>query len=121
MRKSLALLFLLLWLPLQWTTALAAAYCSHEAGQDAPAHLGHHTHAQDHAHASVAPDEGGPHDLNRLAEHADCCHASAGHGTPSVRAFHPQPVTTACPTFLATSLADSPPDTLLRPPIFALA
>lgn len=71
MRHWIAIL-LLVFLPLQFTWSVAAAYCQHEAGQAAQ-HFGHHDH-QHHV------DEDGSTDAKALNDgiDGDCaaCHAS---------------------------------------------
>lgn len=65
-------IFLLVFLPLQFTWSVAAAYCQHEAGRAAQ-HFGHHDH-QHHV------DEDGSTDAKALngGIDGDCavCHAS---------------------------------------------
>jgi hypothetical protein len=50
-RKAVAV-FLMVFLPLQWGWALAAAYCKHEVSAASQAHFGHHEHS--HSDASVS-------------------------------------------------------------------
>lgn len=69
--KKLLLIFLLAWLPLQFSWAAAAVYCQHEE-QQATQHFGHHSHQHD-ASADL------PDDTDKPAKvHADCgyCHLS---------------------------------------------
>jgi hypothetical protein len=48
------IIFLLIFLPLQATWAVAGGYCQHETGQAAQ-HFGHHEHLH---HAAKAADDG---------------------------------------------------------------
>lgn len=74
MRRWLTV-FLMLFLPLQFSWAVAATYCSHEPKGAAAGHFGHHEH-QHHAGADLAKDGKG-----KLADavDGDCevCHLGA--------------------------------------------
>ena len=53
--RNFVIAFLVLFLPMQWGTAVLAAYCLHEEGPAAVHHIGHHAH---HRGALPALDSG---------------------------------------------------------------
>lgn len=119
--RRLVLIFMLLWLPLQAGWAVAAGFCTHEAGG---AHFGHHEHRHVAAGHCNAPDGAG-HDHARdvPGDHPDCqvCH---GVGVACVQhAAVPAAVWTgldALPAYRG-GLPEPPVDALLRPPLCLVA
>lgn len=116
MRKLLIFIFLIV-LPLQWTTAAAAAYCLHEIDAPAQKHFGHHVH-EHQASTSQTDNDPGNSDFD-----ADCpsCHA---HFAQAVNDVH-QPALSASQgpdaiTYRAF-LPTPPPVSLFRPPLADLA
>lgn len=63
-RKAVAV-FLMVFLPLQWGWALAAAYCKHEVSATSQAHFGHHEHS--HGDANVSSVAAGASAVNEAA------------------------------------------------------
>ncbi|MEH6435077.1 hypothetical protein [Massilia sp. DD77] len=66
--KRFFLILLLVLLPLQFSWAIAGAYCAHE--EAAAPHFGHHVHKHDKA------NEDGKHDAKKIQLDTDCdyCH-----------------------------------------------
>jgi hypothetical protein len=132
-RKSVAA-FLLVFLPLQWGWALAAAYCKHEPVV-AEVHFGHHQHQHEHgtapvafSNASASPDATGspgegenhplPHGSGDLGLDADCgvCHLGAAHAAAPTASAVPSCDAASAVTSYAASWPASPAEKLFRPP-----
>lgn len=56
--KKLLAIFLLIALPLAWTTAAVAAYCGHETAPTEQNHVGHHAD-RDHSPSTIPDPENG--------------------------------------------------------------
>ena len=74
MRRWLAV-FLLVFLPLQFTWSVAAAYCQHESGN--VQHFGHH----EHKHAGDAGAKDAKKAPSGIDEDCAFCHAGCGRET----------------------------------------
>lgn len=86
--RRLVALFLLILLPLQFSWALAAAYCQHEAAPSTQ-HFGHHDHRHDaHVAADSTPETKlpGAADNDCSVCHTGCVAALLDTATPSVAA-----------------------------------
>ena len=71
--RRFVLICMVLLLPVQWTWAAAAAYCTHETGA-AVQHVGHH----EHKHQADRGDQGGKKAAANATVDDDCsvCHLS---------------------------------------------
>ena len=115
MRKLI--IFFLIVLPLQWSTAAVAAYCQHETESKAQQHVGHHAH-EHQASADLGGSDPADSDFD-----ADCpsCHAHyvqvvipVDHAaTPKCGGHNATPY--------RTTLPEPPPGSLFRPPLANLA
>ncbi|NMF99296.1 hypothetical protein GPA27_18105 [Aromatoleum toluolicum] len=119
--RNLLIAFFVLFLPLQWGTAVVAAYCQHEEGPGAMEHIGHHAHHSEHQSSVLkakGAQQGKAWDASCSAdhEHSHCTHAivqdsrlpeifASGTDDSPYGAFVP----------------DAPRDNLLRPPQRPLA
>ncbi|MDR1889449.1 MAG: hypothetical protein LBQ81_08765 [Zoogloeaceae bacterium] len=76
--RQLLVIFLLVFLPFQFTWAAAAAYCAHEGGE--VAHFGHHAHQHpaDDGDQSNNKKPGVGMDADCIVCHAGCVAAPAG-------------------------------------------
>jgi hypothetical protein len=70
--------FLMAMLPLQFSWAAVAAYCTHERQPAHASHFGHHEHRHDHAGAPAASDEPASPDGAFAVDH-DCAFCQIGH------------------------------------------
>ncbi|MCA8917284.1 MAG: hypothetical protein H6947_12410 [Zoogloeaceae bacterium] len=114
--RKFVIFFLVLFVPLQWGTAVLAAYCLHEESSAATQHIGHHAHHHEHKGNSVKSDEGQKGkawDASCSADHdhSHCTHAIV-HESHSPRIFAAG--TNDSP--YAVFVSDAPPDSRLRPP-----
>lgn len=119
--RRFVLVCLLLVLPLQWSWAAAARACLHESDPTVQ-HFGHHTHTHEvSSESAVAPEKAGDFAKSVLDNDCTTCHAM---GASLVLA------TTAVPAYwdgndlhspYERTMADRPPDLLLRPPLHFLA
>jgi hypothetical protein len=124
MRRWIAIALLAL-LPMQWTWALAAAYCADETAP-AAAHFGHHD-AQGHAGSATPPEpmaDGGTADTDTtVGGHADC--ASCHLGALQTAMAHAPVFAVALPSEHATRYArhlpEPEPGFHFRPPLTATA
>jgi hypothetical protein len=85
MRRFVAL-FMLILLPLQFSWAVAAAYCQHESAPEVQ-HFGHHDHRHDaHVSADKSPETKlpGAADNDCNVCHASCATAAASMATPAI-------------------------------------
>jgi len=114
--RSFLLAFLMLFLPLQWSTAAVAQYCLHEPDAAAQRHVGHH----DHKHEDAAHDQ---RDDGKTTFHPDCAtcvvhvvcapcaQVSSVASEGSAQVFAPY----------LTLIPQSVPDDPFRPPLVILA
>ena len=98
MHRAAVLFLLLLVLPLQFSWAAAARYCSHAAGQPVAMHLGHHVHAAATLQAGADAQAGD--DQSKAAQPAageECgtCHLGCGTPLPTADAQALPPVAPA--------------------------
>ena len=119
--RNFVIAFLVLFLPMQWGTAVLAAYCLHEEGQAAVHHIGHHAHHREH-HGTTLKEDGGQKgkawDASCSAdhEHSHCTHAIVHDSRP------PEIFASGTGESLyGTFVPDPPFDNLLRPPQVTLA
>ncbi len=132
MRRVL-LVVLVVLLSLQWTWAVAAAYCKHEVGA-AASHLGHHAHEHeghdaagtpkvDAAAPDVQADTWGPDAASFQGADADCgaCHAGATAlmAAPPAEAWALTGPGAVTPYLRAVT--EGVPERLIRPPLQRLA
>ena len=118
MKRLLALIFLVV-VPLQLSQAAIAAYCAHEADAGQTVHLGHHIH-QHEAGSDSSTSKRIP--LGKIdADCAQChfCCLNIVAATPP--AFLASKLATRGMWFATQFVRSLPPDTLYRPPLFALA
>ncbi len=107
MRKLI--IFFLIVLPLQWSTAAVAAYCQHETESKAQQHVGHHAH--DH---QASADLGGSDPADSDFD-ADCqVVIPVDHAATPICGGH-----NATP--YRTTLPEPPLGSLFRPPLSDLA
>lgn len=107
--KRYFLIFLLMLLPLQFTWAIAGAYCAHE--EAAAPHFGHHVHKHEET------KDGGKHETKKIQGDTDCdyCHHV------SVSVIFPADPALAQPGLTAHTRYDGPrylshiPDLIPRP------
>lgn len=117
MRRFIALSLLLL-LPLQFSTASAAGYCSSAA--DDGAHLGHHEHSD--APRLSTPTEDADMDVpGGWESHCGICHLNCAQAHPSVMPVTPTPVALLSPPLADDPAPDHPQEPSERPPRVALA
>ena len=118
MRKLLIVL-LVLFLPLQWSTAAVAAFCSHEGGSLKRAHLGHHTHN----HADRDGTERSDHGTSKTCDascSADHDHSHSPHALfAATHSLEVVPDRSGNRPY-RSPLSEPPPDSLLRPPAYLL-
>lgn len=119
--RNLLIAFFVLFLPLQWGTAVVAAYCLHEEGPGAVEHIGHHAHHSEHD-GSVLKAKGAQQgktwdaSCNADHEHSHCTHAMV-HDSRLTEIF--ASATDDSP--YRALVSDAPRDNLLRPPLVPLA
>lgn len=121
--RKLMLIFLMLFLPLQWTAALAADCClRHDAkAQEHHAQMVHAEHA-DHQHAEAsthdhAQNQSGDCDKNCVgchAHHCACAVVELGAALPVIPSAMGQ-------TPYISTLVEAVPDNLFRPPLARFA
>ena len=115
MRRCFAI-FLLAFLPLQFSWAAVASYCGHESGAQAQ-HLGHHDHQ--HADQTGHADSSTVNDLANGAApaasdldcghcHTSCCAVPAFAASQHAQTIASQPVTPVEGS--ARTLAQTPPE-----------
>jgi hypothetical protein len=110
-------MFLMLFLPLQWSAAAVAQYCLHEPTSAAQQHVGHHDHEHEQK-ASQPADDGKAKTFD-----ADCatCVAHLVHATsPCIGTVLPHADAPRFGAYFAF-IPESLPDTLFRPPLALLA
>jgi hypothetical protein len=112
--RNFVIAFFVLLLPLQWGTAVIAAYCMHEEGSFAIQHFGHHTHDHEHLGSEQSVDDQGKVCDSGVA--ADHDHSHGTHAifavARSTDAFANGPEGSPYGVFVP----DPPFDNLYRPP-----
>ena len=108
--KRYFLIFLLMLLPLQFSGAVAGAYCAHEEGQAAQ-HFGHHVHKHD-ASGKVTKDTS-----QKAKADTDCeyCHHVSASAIFAAAAFQCPPGQSAHMRFEVHRYASHIPDLIPRP------
>jgi hypothetical protein len=112
--KRYFLILLLVLLPLQFSWAIAGAYCAHEEG--AAPHFGHHVHKHDKANDGVKKDDV-KHEAKKVQADTDCEYC---HHVPTSAIFPADPAL-AQPGLAAHTRYDGPryvshiPDLIPRP------
>ena len=115
--KRYLLILLLVLLPLQFSWAVAGAYCAHE--EAAAPHFGHHVHKHDDTRDGDTRDDG-KHEAKKIQAGLDDGDCDYCHHVPS-NAIAPAASALAHPGQTAHILADSPrysshiPDLIPRP------